>query len=754
MKIKDISDDEHSSPPFAQVFASRYAANPADGLVYFLDTCRSDSRQFFRSKLPWPLKNRSRSERLLRCFAHALTFQKNGSQALLIGDYIARHLRELEIQNPFDLIVKIGNDLSSLAALTQRQRGRDRRADEQLAIFDPFWQRFSHLIKEWGPISPPLYFIKTKSSPAQTAILRSSEEPCAIYLDLFSLHIIDFCRLPNCPLLFCFDTATTLLQLFCQPAWREQFMQRGKHWGFWVFDEDLLPQIDQQEPFFTVLLKSCQKDQLEFLNFDEKTRDQSSKILLMQAQKILQSPSLKAFSPSELASQQQQMRNCNFKFMAFTLGAESLLAVGLARDSAQWYSANYSLSTQSSALDLWLEQMLSSIISLKSPKIVFDNHRVKVIHLVSQLVDTCHSPTQLLRQLISYRSQNFEIEVISTERLTPRAGEYPQLDRTSPESAKRGQETIRWLVENHIPLTVMEVSRSWSFGLDQLTSAIERIKADTLVFHGPDLLHLILAQRFPNHLKVLFEHGSLPQFRGFDLAIASTEDAPDLFVKTLKRLGTKIRALPFCSDRRDQWQPHFVGKRHLGLTDETFAAITISNHLVKRLNLEFCQTVSRILQRCLKMHYVLIGPIENEMVMRGRFDRNVQDQIHFFGPSHCPADLARAADIYLNEFPFGGCLGILDALAAGCPVVSMYDPLGPAQARYGGLFMGKEYAIAAGDQRGYIDLACRLYQKPLCYFRASQRAFTRYEGRSNTPAYVREFEEIILKSRREKKRNH
>ncbi len=100
--------------------------------------------------------------------------------------------------------------------------------------------------------------------------------------------------------------------------------------------------------------------------------------------------------------------------------------------------------------------------------------------------------------------------------------------------------------------------------------------------------------------------------------------------------------------------------------------------------------------------------------------------------------------LYLNEFPFGSCLGILDAMAGGCPVVTMYDATGPQQARYGGNFFGIDKAITSGKKEDYIALACKLLQNSEMHKEWSQHSLKQYEQFADVKTYVKKFERIIL----------
>mgnify|MGYP002424137294 FL=1 len=172
---------------------------------------------------------------------------------------------------------------------------------------------------------------------------------------------------------------------------------------------------------------------------------------------------------------------------------------------------------------------------------------------------------------------------------------------------------------------------------------------------------------------------------------------------------------------------------------------TISTKLDARLSDKMCHAIARILKINPQAVYAPIGAISNPQRIRDIFAQyEVSERFYPLGSLNNPSQYARSMDLYLNEFPFGSCLAILDAMAAGCPVVTMFDAQGPQQARYGGHFMGVERAISDGNIEAYIHLACQLLKNKEMYHEWSLRALQQYEKYADVQGYVRSFEEIIL----------
>jgi glycosyltransferase involved in cell wall biosynthesis len=388
-----------------------------------------------------------------------------------------------------------------------------------------------------------------------------------------------------------------------------------------------------------------------------------------------------------------------------------------------------------------LEKTLPKKMSLKVKK-----NLPRIVHLCSQLYDQSHAPSKIIQRLLSLADRmRYDVAIIVSESLIQRDGDYPLSLRSAQPSLERGAQTIHFLerekiaysIEKPFPGDCLEAIA------DRLATKLASLDIDILVFHGPEPLHHAIASALKGPIKVLFEHGSLPQTSGFDYVISSLEDTVSCHEHKLAELNSKLKILPFFADSRYQWNTHFQTKADFGLDDNVMIATTISNHLETRLTSQFCYAISSILMQCPNLYYLPIGAISNPQHLIMRFDPDVRSRIRFIGSSPHPSQLTRCMDIYFNEFPFGSCYGILDAMASGCSVVSMYDPKGPPQARYGRDFLGSDLVITSLDVEDYIHRACELVQNPLALFKSSQRSFQGYEWRSNIWAYVHRFEAIL-----------
>lgn len=245
-------------------------------------------------------------------------------------------------------------------------------------------------------------------------------------------------------------------------------------------------------------------------------------------------------------------------------------------------------------------------------------------------------------------------------------------------------------------------------------------------------------------LRVLFDHGTLPSYPCFDLAILSTDEAYQQNHRAFQQAGMESCVLNYSVDVREDWKKEPFSRESIGLPETAFIMTTISNHLDNRLTHEMCHSIGKILQRCPQAVYAPIGEVTKKVSWMAIFDQyGVAERVYFLGSLPGPSQYARSMHLYLNEFPFGSGLSLLDAMAAGCPVVSMYDESGPQQARYGATYFGIDYVIKTGKVEDYIELACRLIEDKAFYQQWSEHALEQYEKRVDTERYVNNFEAIL-----------
>lgn len=391
---------------------------------------------------------------------------------------------------------------------------------------------------------------------------------------------------------------------------------------------------------------------------------------------------------------------------------------------------------------------LQHLAKERRPRSLGHQARIKLAHIVPQIVEGGgHAPSRILDNLLTHYNRNrFDIVLISSERLMLRPMEYPFNIATSPHSTKRADRLLHHWENSGIKVYLANNELSYELTSKGIASILHHHQVDVAVYHGPDVINAVCTQMSDVPLQVFLEHGTVPQYPGFDQAILSTGEALDIYRDHLKNLGTQGYSLPFAVDVRMRWEKLPPTRESLGLPPNAFVMTTISNHLSARLGMEMCLAIAEILKRCPEAYYAPMGMVfpKDKEYFNDIFSKyGVNERVIFLGNQTNTGQCARVMQLYLNEFPFGSCLGMLDAMAAGCPVVTMYDLNGPQQARYGGSYFGIDRAVTTGSKEDYVELACRLIKDKDLYNEWSEHAQKQYAKHVDTEKYVAGFESII-----------
>lgn len=167
---------------------------------------------------------------------------------------------------------------------------------------------------------------------------------------------------------------------------------------------------------------------------------------------------------------------------------------------------------------------------------------------------------------------------------------------------------------------------------------------------------------------------------------------------------------------------------------------TISNHLNSRVGDGMCRAIAAILNACPDTWYAPIGPADGTLSQR--LDAaGAPPRYRLLGWRPSPSDDIRPMHLYLNEFPVGGGVALIDAMAAGLPIVALYDPDGPHQARYIADYYDPRRAVRTPYE--YVELAESLLTDPARRAEWATYSRTRFGDVVDLAAYARRFERLV-----------
>ncbi|MGQ0824468.1 MAG: glycosyltransferase [Actinomycetota bacterium] len=440
------------------------------------------------------------------------------------------------------------------------------------------------------------------------------------------------------------------------------------------------------------------------------------------------------------------------------LGDSRAAHLANARLLAEWYDPHKGLPPPGAPLGAPLDDRIDAVSATirarerrAGPR---PSHPVRVAHVVDTLVDGTHAPTHVLRTVVEHHDRTrFEPIVISSEAFGRMSDRWPlPADPADPRrvaivraATVRAPETIARFRERGVPTLVHTHEGTFEESVRAFAGLLAAHEVDAAVFHGDPIFSVMAANACTMPLTVFFDHGQLPEHRGFDLVIAATHEARARHTTRLLALGSEIVSHEMVVDVLYARDCGPLDRGELGIAHDDAFVTTVSGHLELRASPEFVAAVAAVLQRIPKARYAPVGPLADAAAYVRRFEvYGVADRVTPLGPRTDVLRVLATADLYCNEFPFGSGVATLEAMATGCPVVTMYDTHGETQGFAGGMYFGPDRAVRSCDPEEYVALACHLLEDPALWDEWSRYARERYAARTDADAYVRAIERDLL----------
>jgi glycosyltransferase involved in cell wall biosynthesis len=276
------------------------------------------------------------------------------------------------------------------------------------------------------------------------------------------------------------------------------------------------------------------------------------------------------------------------------------------------------------------------------------------------------------------------------------------------------------------PVHVEAASGGFTDRARRLAERIEADGLDLLVVHasGVELVTCLVAALRPARILVNVNHASEMPLPVFDGVV-------HMFRNGLERTvlpGIPSVVIPPASDCADPGPsaPH-VSRDSIGLPQGATVSGTFGN-LYKVQTAAYTESLVSVLRRHPGHHHIIAGG-GDEARVRATFEAaGVGARVHLLGRRTDIPSLLRLLDFYLASHPYPGALSEIEAMAAGCPVISVRDD---PKSHYnsGAEVVGiEECIVLPGDVGSLVALATRYLEDPAFRAEAAGRLRQRYNA--------------------------
>jgi hypothetical protein len=161
--------------------------------------------------------------------------------------------------------------------------------------------------------------------------------------------------------------------------------------------------------------------------------------------------------------------------------------------------------------------------------------------------------------------------------------------------------------------------------------------------------------------------------------------------------------IPLASDAEERLQASRpIARQTLGFESASCVSATFGS-LSKSSGKGYLRIVSELLRRSPKHFHLFVGGGDVKAIRGYLHSEGVLTRVRFLGDMLDVAPVLESVDVYLDSFPTSNNAGVLDAMAAGKPVVTMKQT--------GGELVAAEDLTAANESE-YFEIAERLVHTP------------------------------------------
>jgi glycosyltransferase involved in cell wall biosynthesis len=415
-------------------------------------------------------------------------------------------------------------------------------------------------------------------------------------------------------------------------------------------------------------------------------------------------------------------------------------AFTMIQESQYWWSWHQEVDCRQGSI--FLREMIQEL-----PKPVLlkkSSEKSTVLHVIPRFVDEGHAPSIRIYELLKhYNFDQFKVLLLIVDQHLFRREEYPYFFSDDSSSKQRGYLKIKELEGQGVEVFHLQKEGSFLSLAEEKAKEFKGFGVDLAIFHDPNEWMYLFAHQMEGVHRVFFEHGSLPKLHFFESIILNHEYEADCLRKKSLR---NVYFNPLSIDLLKNEKTSVISRHKWGFSSKDVLITTVSNSLVARLSSDFCCCIAKILQACKQAIFLPVGFVINKdknKIMSIFKDYGVEDQVVFLGQLEPPLSFLKEMDLYFNDFPVGGGLAILEAMAAQLPVLCLFDESSHLRSRQASLYMERDQNFVVSSCSEYINRGIELVKNSKERELLSKESYKKYQRRSLEEDYILRHQKIV-----------
>lgn len=370
--------------------------------------------------------------------------------------------------------------------------------------------------------------------------------------------------------------------------------------------------------------------------------------------------------------------------------------------------------------------------------------KINIAHITSNFVDDTHSPTRLLRTFVEHHDkERFNVHVYSSELGALRVNRQYYIGIITDSSVVRGARFISFLKSKNIPVYLAPVSGTHVDTAAELFKRSIEDRIDIIFYHASmfSTADFLVSFWKPAPVQININIGAFMYSKKLDAVTYFVPSTYEQEKGLWEDLKITARLMPQGADFSDRiTSAAQISKTFYDFSQDTVVFVTVGNHLDTRMSERFLEIMSCQLAKD-KCAWLVIGDGDFTFQHSYLSSRGLLKRVRFLGAQRDVFSFYMMADIYVNEFPQGGGMSVLEAMSAGMPVVALYAGEHHLE-NCGANYVGKEFAL--GDESAYADFLAQLTRDKEKRKEIGLIMKERYQKQCSPKIMVKAFEDLAI----------